>query len=159
MSPQPFINQMNRATSETQKDMADEEGLRPILAWIKRLCDHVIVMLGGEGLEFVWNAESVIDPTVQRENLVAYVGAGMMTRRRAAEIMGETLPADPMTDVLTMTTGQGVVRLGGNSLPSDVEKKRCLIEETRRLSTNIVTISRVMQMGGGQVAATLSVPQ
>ena len=78
MSPQPFINQMNRATSETQKDMADEEGLRPILAWIKRLCDHVIVMLGGEGLEFVWNAESVIDPTVQRENLVAYVGAGKL---------------------------------------------------------------------------------
>jgi hypothetical protein len=124
VTPQPFINQMNRATSETQKDMADQEGLLPILAWVKRLCDHVIVMLGGEGLEFVWNTESVIDPTVQRENLVAYVGAGMMTRRRAAEIMGETLPDDPMADVLTMTTGQGVVLLGRNSLPSDIEKKK-----------------------------------
>ena len=115
MSPQPFINQMNRATSETQKDMADQEGLLPILAWIKRLCDHIIVMLGGEGLEFVWNAESVIDPTVLRENLVAYVGAGMMTRRRAAAIMGETLPADPMADVLTVSTGQGVVGLNAQN--------------------------------------------
>jgi hypothetical protein len=102
--------------------MADQEGLLPILGWIKRLCDHVIYMLGGEGLEFVWNTESVIDPTVQRENLVAYVGAGMMTRRRAAEIMGETLPDDPMVDILTMTTGSGVVMLGGNSDQSGVGK-------------------------------------
>ena len=123
VSPQPFINQMNCATSETQKDMADQEGLLPILGWIKRLCDHVIVMLGGEGLEFVWNSESVIDPTVQRENLVAYVGAGMMTRRRAAEIMGETLPDDPMADVLTMTTGQGVVRLGAVLASNGVGKR------------------------------------
>jgi hypothetical protein len=36
VSPQPFVNQMNRATGETQKEMADEEGLLPILAWIKR---------------------------------------------------------------------------------------------------------------------------
>jgi hypothetical protein len=125
VSPQPFVNQMNRATGETQKDIADEEGLLPILAWIKRLCDHVIRgLLGAENLEFAWGHESVVDPTVQRENLVAYVGAGMMTRRRAAEILGETLPDDPMADVLTVTTGQGVVTLGSNSLPSDADKKK-----------------------------------
>jgi hypothetical protein len=116
ISPQPFVSQMNRATSETQKETADEEGLFPILAWIKRLCDHVIQnMLGVDSLEFTWRHETAIDPTVQRENLVAYVNAGMMTRRRAAEIMGERLPADPMADVLTVSTGQGVVRLGGGS--------------------------------------------
>ncbi|WP_374545010.1 phage portal protein [Rhodoblastus sp.] len=124
ISPQPFVNQMNRATSETQKEAADEEGLLPILAWIKRLCDHVIqTMLGVEGVEFVWRHETVTDPTVQRENLVAFVNAGMMTRRRAAEIMGETLPPDPMADVLTVTTGQGVMRLGGGSAPNDAEKR------------------------------------
>jgi len=123
ISPQPFVNQMNRATSETQKDMSDQEGLFPVLAWIKRLCDHVIQnMLGAEGLEFDWLHENIVDPTIQRENLVAYVNAGMMTRRRAAEIMGETLPADLMADVLAVTTGQGVVRLGGNSAQSGVEK-------------------------------------
>jgi hypothetical protein len=111
ISPQPFINQMNRATGETQKDMADQEGLAPILAWIKRLCDETIGLLGAANVEFVWRSEAAIDPTVQRENLVAYVNSGMMTRRRAAEIMGETLPGDPMADVLTVTTGQGVVRL------------------------------------------------
>ena len=85
ISPQPFVNQMNRATSETQKDSADEEGLLPILAWVKRVCDHVIQnLLGAKNLEFSWRHEPTIDPTIQRENLVAYVSAGMMTRRRAA---------------------------------------------------------------------------
>jgi hypothetical protein len=112
VSPQPFITQMNRATSETQKDMAQEEGLAPILAWIKRLCDEAIRQLGAENVEFVWRQESVIDASAQRENLVAFVNSGMMTRRRAAEILGETLPDDPMADVLTVTTGQGVARLG-----------------------------------------------
>jgi hypothetical protein len=64
----------------------------------------------------------VIDPTIQRENLVAYVIAGMLTCRRAAEIMGETLPNDPMADVLTVTTGQGVVRLGGDPVQSGITK-------------------------------------
>ncbi len=114
VSPQALVNQMNRSTSETQKASADEEGLLPILAWIKRLCDHVIRDLGAENLEFAWRPEVVVDPTVQRENLVAYVSAGMMTRRRAAAIMGEILPEDPMADVLAVTTGQGVARLGGN---------------------------------------------
>ncbi len=124
ISPQPFVNQMNRATSETQKDSADEEGLLPILAWVKRVCDHVIQnLLGAKNLEFSWRHEPTIDPTIQRENLVAYVSAGMMTRRRAAEILGETLPDDPMADVLTVTTGQGVVGLGGNSSQSGVEKR------------------------------------
>jgi hypothetical protein len=92
--------------------MSNEEGLQPILAWIKRLCDHVIQnLLGAQNLEFAWRNEAIDDPTVQRENLVALVNAGMMTRRRAAEIMGETLPNDPMADLLMVTTGQGAARL------------------------------------------------
>ena len=104
---------MNRATGETQKESADQEGLLPILNWIKRLCDHVIQnLLGAPALEFVWRHEPVIDPTLQRENLVAYVSAGMMNRKRAAEIMGETLPDDPMADAPMGTTERGVACLG-----------------------------------------------
>jgi hypothetical protein len=115
VSPQPFINQMNRSTSETQTQMSNEEGLQPILAWIKRLCDHVINQLGAQNLEFAWRTDAVVDPTIQRENLVALVNAGMMTRRRAAQILGETLPDDPMADVLTITTGQGAKPLAGSA--------------------------------------------
>ena len=31
VSQQAFVSQVNRATGETQKEMAEEEGLRPIL--------------------------------------------------------------------------------------------------------------------------------
>ncbi len=153
VSPQAFVNQMNRSTSETQKASADEEGLLPILAWIKRLCDHVIHELAADNIEFVWRNDSVVDPTVQRENLVAYVGAGMMTRRRAAEIMGETIPADPLAEVLTVTTGQGVVRLGGAEAPEGVEKKRhqVLMTSFPRLA-NTASFSRAVPMAGGSAA-------
>ena len=125
VSPQAFVNQMNRGTSETQKDLAEEEGLLPILGWIKRLCDHIIhTLLGAENIEFTWRHEATVDPTEQRENLVAYVNAGMMTRRRAAEILGETLPDDPMAGILTVMTGQGVVRLGGSSALNRVGKRQ-----------------------------------
>ena len=130
VSPQPFINQMNRSTSETQTQMSNEEGLQPILAWIKRLCDHVITLLGAQNLEFAWRNETAIDPTIQRENLVALVNAGMMTRRRAAQIMGETLPTDPMADVLAVTTGQGVVRLTATTVQGSAEKNFGIEDKT-----------------------------
>lgn len=56
ISPQPFVSQMNRSTSEMQKDMSDQEGLAPILAWIKRLCDEAIGLLGAANVEFVWRS-------------------------------------------------------------------------------------------------------
>ncbi len=80
-------------------------------------------LLGAKNLEFSWRHEPTIDPTIQRENLVAYVSAGMMTRRRAAEILGETIPDDPMADVLAVTTGQGVVELNANSAQGAVAKR------------------------------------
>ena len=151
VSPQALTSQMNRATSETQKDISDDEGLMPILAWIKRLCDHVIHMLGGENLEFVWRNDSVVDPTIQRENLVAYVGAGMITRRRAAELMGETLPDDPMADVLTVTTGQGVVRLGASE--ESGKRRKTLIRDVEFSSIDKYSIAQPRGPDGRWIGA------
>ena len=53
---------MNRSTSETQQQMPNEEGLPPILAWIKRLCDHIVHnLLGADTIEFTWRADEVIE--------------------------------------------------------------------------------------------------
>ena len=35
VSPQALVSQMNRATAEVQKTLSEEEGLAPVLAWIK----------------------------------------------------------------------------------------------------------------------------
>ncbi len=42
ISPQALIKQMNRASADTQKELAEEEGLAPLLDWIKAVLDDVI---------------------------------------------------------------------------------------------------------------------
>ena len=48
VSHQAFVNQTNRSTGETQKEMAEEEGLWPVLKWVKRLIDGVLIEDFGE---------------------------------------------------------------------------------------------------------------
>ena len=68
LPPTPFIKQMNRASAEEGGDRALEEGLQPILRWVKRLIDGMIQDdLGHPDLEFVWEVSRDIDPKVQSE--------------------------------------------------------------------------------------------
>ena len=84
VSPQAFVSQVNRATGETQKEMAEEGGLRPILNWVKRLIDRVLVEDFGErGVELVCGQDSALDPTAQAQTLVPYVGVGIFKRNEA----------------------------------------------------------------------------
>jgi hypothetical protein len=47
--------------AETQKEIAEEEGLAPVLAWVKDLIDQVIAQeFGAPALEFTWSAEATI---------------------------------------------------------------------------------------------------
>ena len=57
---------MNRATAEVQKALAEEEGLAPILAWVKALVDDVIASeFDGADLEFSRTPTETIDPAQQ----------------------------------------------------------------------------------------------
>ena len=59
----PFVSQVNRATGETMRLQATQEGLVPLKAWVKNALDHVIQDCMGEpGLEFVWVGDDAIDP-------------------------------------------------------------------------------------------------
>jgi len=92
ISPEPFVAQMNRATSESAHDRALEEGLGPIQVWIKRLIDRIIrENFNSSDLEFAWDEERDIDPKVQGEIDVALAGAGIMSIDEVRETRG--LPA------------------------------------------------------------------
>ena len=66
----PFVSQVNRATSETLRLQATQEGLVPLKAWIKNALDHVIQSCMNEpGLEFVWVGDDAIDPLQQAQTL------------------------------------------------------------------------------------------
>ncbi len=84
-----FVSQVNRATSETLRLQATQEGLVPLKAWIKDALDRVIqAYLGAPDLEFVWVGDDAIDPLQQAQTLQILVGAGIKTRDEARADLG-----------------------------------------------------------------------
>ena len=122
VSPQAFVSQVNRATGETQKEMAEEEGLRPILNWVKRLIDRVLVEDFNEReVEFVFGQDERIDPPTQAQMLIGYVGAGILTRNEARAKLGLAPVDDAAANELTVTTGAGGA-FAGNAPAEDLVK-------------------------------------
>ncbi len=84
VSPQALTQQMNRATAETQKEIAEEEGLAPILCWVKALIDDVLAdEFDSADLEFSWSTDSAIDPQTQEAILSSYATKGILTINEA----------------------------------------------------------------------------
>ena len=85
----PFVTQVNRATGETLRQQATQEGLVPLKAWVKNALDHVIqVCMNEPALEFVWVGDDAIDPLEQAQTLQILVGAGIKTREEARADLG-----------------------------------------------------------------------
>ncbi len=84
-----FVSQVNRATSETLRQQATQEGLVPLKAWVKNALDRVIQDCMDEpGLEFVWVGDDAVDPLQQAQTLQILVGAGIKTREEARAELG-----------------------------------------------------------------------
>jgi hypothetical protein len=84
-----FVSQVNRATGETLRQQATQEGLVPLKAWVKSALDHVIcVCMNEPGLEFVWVGDDAVDPLEQAQTLQILVGAGIKTREEARADLG-----------------------------------------------------------------------
>jgi hypothetical protein len=85
----PFVSQVNRATSETLRLQATQEGLVPLKGWIKSALDHVIqVGMNEPGLEFMWVGDDAVDPLQQAQTLNILVAAGIKTREEARADLG-----------------------------------------------------------------------
>ena len=85
----PFVSQVNRATGETMRQQATQEGLVPLKAWVKSALDHVIQECMNEpALEFVWVGDDAIDPLEQAQTLNILVAAGIKTREEARADLG-----------------------------------------------------------------------
>ena len=91
----PFVSQVNRATSETMRLQATQEGLLPLKTWVKTVLDRVIQDCMGEpDLEFVWVGDDAIEHPRLRRDQDARRGAGRVGawRRRAEGGAGEVQP-------------------------------------------------------------------
>ncbi|MCX8254023.1 hypothetical protein RHAL1_01030 [Beijerinckiaceae bacterium RH AL1] len=116
ISPQALVSQMNRATAEVQKTLAEEEGLAPLLAWVKALIDDVIAAeLDGADLEFAWTPTETIDPAQQETILSSYTSRGILTLNEARAALGREPLADRAADTPMALTGAGYVGLTANA--------------------------------------------
>lgn len=75
LPPTALVKQMNRATSETQKESAAEEGLEPLKLHFGEIMGEVLEKaFDAPELEFVWQDEEIADPKVKADVAVALAG-------------------------------------------------------------------------------------
>ena len=80
VSHQPFASQVNRATAATAQDAALQEGLAPILLWIKALIDRLLRQyLKAQDVEFSWKEDEAQDPLVEAQIDQILVSTGILT--------------------------------------------------------------------------------
>lgn len=99
ISPQALVKEVNRATADTAKDTAEEEGLEPLKKWIKRLIDHLLKKyLGAGDFHFAWTEEVEIEAKTQSDINVAETGKSLMTINEARKSKGLEPFPDPIFD-------------------------------------------------------------
>lgn len=74
LSPQAFVKEMNRATSDTAKETALEEGLEPVKIWFKDVMDDLLLRCGFDDLQWQWADEEIVDPEVKSRVIINYAG-------------------------------------------------------------------------------------
>ncbi len=96
LSPTAFVKQNNRATAQTSKEAAQEEGLEPLKLWWRTFMNRVLVQVyGAPDMEFAYEDEEIADPLVKAQ--VAQIAAGSKPWRTPDEIR-EDYGLDPLSE-------------------------------------------------------------
>ena len=112
VSPQALVQMMNRATAQTAKEQAAEEGLIPWMMYVQALMNLVLrKYCRAADLEFVWQDEKEEDPTAQANNIKTLTSIGVMTVNEGRDQLG----LDPVEggDQALVYTATGPVPLAG----------------------------------------------
>jgi hypothetical protein len=111
ISPQALTQTVNRATAETQKELAEEEGLSPI-GWVKSLIDDILANeFDALDLEFVWGLGLQTDPAAQEAILSSYATKGILTINEARAELGRAPLPEASADRPMTLTNTGYVAL------------------------------------------------
>lgn len=118
ISPQALISQVNRATANTQREQAEEEGLAPLMNWAARLINRIIHQdFGRPDVEFTWGTDKKLSPQEEATIYSTYVDKAMMTRNEFRENLGLEPSTAPEANELGFTTGGGFVYLDETKKP------------------------------------------
>lgn len=109
LSPQPFVAMMNRSTAETAQEAALEEGLQPIMQWVKSIHDTIIQeRFGYTDLQFMWEAGEVIKPEIKAVIIDKQLRNGTITINEARALDARD-PIEGGDEPLIITAQGGVL--------------------------------------------------
>jgi SPP1 gp7 family putative phage head morphogenesis protein len=100
LSPQALVKETNRATAQTGKEAAQEEGLEPTKLWFKDVMDDALARAGYAELEWQWEDEEIVDPVAKAQVVQSYYGGStgtakpLVTLEEARKLLGFA-PATP----------------------------------------------------------------
>lgn len=115
VSPNAMIAQVNRATAEVSQATAMQEGLAPVLTWIKNTMDAVLAQhFNAPELEFDWVEEVSLEPEVKARIHKTYIDAGVITPDEVREELGR--------DPLTPEEKEGAAQRTGAAPPGEPEE-------------------------------------
>jgi len=90
ISPQALIRQMNRATAETAKEQAEEEGISPLLNWLAALINSLVrKYFGYIDVEFAWGERKDENRLEQAQINQIYVQSGILSVDEVRESLGK----------------------------------------------------------------------
>ena len=128
ISPQALVSQVNRATANTQKEQAEEEGLVPLIMYIRDILNDIIQNdLGEPDIECAVGDDEQSDSAQEATVLNGYVDRAVMTRNEAREKLGLDPSPLPEADELGFTTATGFVYLDTKA-SLDTQKKQATIQ-------------------------------
>jgi HK97 family phage portal protein len=110
LPPSAFTQQVNRATAVTAQEVALQEGLAPLMGWVKRLGDLVIQdLMGYDDLEFAWVEKKDLDPAEQAKILDIKVRNGTFAINEARDVDGLDPVEGGDTPMVYLPTGPVLV--------------------------------------------------
>jgi len=113
LSPTALDSQTNRATAISEVARAEDEGVKPIMQWVKRLIDRIIrECYGRDDVEFTFRDKRELDAKTASEILTSEVKSGLTTINEARKEKGR----EPVEggDVLMLATASGYVPIDGS---------------------------------------------
>lgn len=112
ISPQPFLQMMNRATADTAQQEAAATGLAPIQNYVKDLVDTVLAEdLDAADFEFAWRGDDELDPVKRQAITEADVKVGLSTLNEGRLAQGKEPYDDPRYDQPMFMTSNGLAPL------------------------------------------------
>lgn len=90
LPPAPFVRDQNRATAESAKEAALQEGLHPLMTWVKDLLNLVLwKYMGWYDLQFNWQDEEPTSPMELMTMNTGYVKVGIISIDEARQDLGK----------------------------------------------------------------------